>query len=87
MAPDHRRRGLAGRLLAAAEDRLASLGAVRLQAIVVGSDPRAAGFWRDSHWHEQSDRLRFTGGYPSPAWFDDHRRFGVLQAPETTVIM
>ncbi len=62
VAPDHRRRGLAGRLLAAAEDRLASLGAFRLQAIVVGSDPRAAGFWRASHWHEQTDRLRFAGG-------------------------
>lgn len=62
VAPAHRRRGVAGRLLAAAEDRLASLGAVRLQAIVVESDKRATGFWRASHWQEQTERLRFTVG-------------------------
>jgi hypothetical protein len=49
-------------LLAAAEERLAALGAVRLQAIIVGSEERATGFWRTSHWHEQADRLRFTSG-------------------------
>lgn len=62
VAPAYRRRGLAGRLLAAAEERLAGLGAVRMQAIVVGSDERATSFWRASHWHEQADRLRFTNG-------------------------
>jgi hypothetical protein len=49
------------RLLAAGE-RLAALGAVRLQAIIAGSDERATGSWRASHWHEQADRLRFTSG-------------------------
>lgn len=60
--PDHRRRGLAGRLLSEAERRLADLGARRLQAIVVESDPRATAFWRTSDWNEQLERLRFVKG-------------------------
>ena len=60
--PDHRRRGLAGRLLSEAEMRLADLGARRLQAIVVESAPRATGFWRASDWSEQVERLRFVKG-------------------------
>lgn len=60
--PDHRRRGLAQRLLSEAERRLADLGARRLQAIVVESDARATGFWRASDWSEQVARLRFVRG-------------------------
>ena len=62
VAPTHRRQGLARRLLAAAETRLASLGATRMQAIVVQTDSRATGFWRATPWTEQEERLRFTGG-------------------------
>jgi ribosomal protein S18 acetylase RimI-like enzyme len=62
VAPDSRRRGLGNRLLEAAEDRLAALGAQRLQATVVETDERATGFWRASGWEQQADRLRFVKG-------------------------
>lgn len=62
VSPARRRQGLAGRLVAAAEQRLAGLGAIRYQAVVVATDPRATGFWRASGWREQAERLRFTKG-------------------------
>jgi ribosomal protein S18 acetylase RimI-like enzyme len=62
VAPALRRQGLGRRLVGAAEERLAALGAVRLQAIVVESEPLATGFWRASAWDEQTERLRFTSG-------------------------
>ncbi len=62
VAPAHRRRGLGRQLLGAAEARLAAVGANRLQAIVVESEPGAMGFWRDSGWGQQADRARFVRG-------------------------
>jgi ribosomal protein S18 acetylase RimI-like enzyme len=62
VTPDRRRGGLATALLRAAEERLATLGATRLQAIVVESDTRATGFWRATDWTEQTERLRFVRG-------------------------
>jgi ribosomal protein S18 acetylase RimI-like enzyme len=62
VAPDHRRHGLGRRLVEAAEARLASVGAARLQAIVVESDPLATSFWRAIRWDEQAERLRFVKG-------------------------
>ena len=62
VAPSHRRQGLGRRLVAAAEERLAEAGAVRLQAIVVGSDARATAFWRSTGWERQVDRGRFVTG-------------------------
>jgi ribosomal protein S18 acetylase RimI-like enzyme len=62
VSPSHRRQGLADQLLLRAEERLAELGAVRLQAIVVESDPPAVGFWRNSGWEQQIKRLRFVKG-------------------------
>jgi ribosomal protein S18 acetylase RimI-like enzyme len=62
VAPELRRRGLGRRLVSEAENRLAALGAVRLQAIVEESEPLATGFWRASAWHEQAERLRSTSG-------------------------
>ena len=62
VAPDRRRTGLARRLLAAAEDRLAALGGRRTQAIVVATDADAVGFWSASGWERQADRLRFVRG-------------------------
>ena len=44
------------------EKRLAEAGALRLQAIVVETDPRATGFWRATAWEEQVARLRFVKG-------------------------
>jgi ribosomal protein S18 acetylase RimI-like enzyme len=60
--PRHRRQGLARQLLSEAESRLTKLGAKPMQAIVVASDQRAAGFWTTSGWDEQVDRLRFVKG-------------------------
>jgi ribosomal protein S18 acetylase RimI-like enzyme len=62
VAPSHRRRGLGTVLVNAAVKRLRTLGAVRLQAIVVETDLQATGFWRASDWREQVARLRFTLG-------------------------
>jgi ribosomal protein S18 acetylase RimI-like enzyme len=60
VAPDFRRRGLASQLVEQAERRLGDLGAVRLQATVVGTNPRATGFWRAGSWSENVGQLRFT---------------------------
>ncbi len=62
VATGHRRGGLGRRLVAVAEKRLAEAGAVRLQAIVVETDPRATEFWRAAGWEEQVARLRFVKG-------------------------
>jgi ribosomal protein S18 acetylase RimI-like enzyme len=62
VAPWHRRLGLGTRLLHAAEARISTTGAVRLQAIVVDTEPTAVGFWRASGWEQQENRLRFVKG-------------------------
>jgi ribosomal protein S18 acetylase RimI-like enzyme len=60
VAPDHRRRRLANRLLGEAEKRLREAGAVRLQAIVVDTDEQAVRFWQASEWEQQTGRARFV---------------------------
>jgi ribosomal protein S18 acetylase RimI-like enzyme len=62
VAPSHRRKGLGRRMLDQAEERLSAAGAVRLQAIVVETDPQAVGFWHASRWEQQVHRLRFVKG-------------------------
>lgn len=62
VAPGQRRRGLATRLLRAAEARLAGVGATRLQAIAVDVDEQAIGFWATSGWTRQVERARFVKG-------------------------
>jgi ribosomal protein S18 acetylase RimI-like enzyme len=58
--PDERRHGLGRQLVQRAEARLAAVGAVRSQAIVVETDQRAVAFWRASGWEQQAERLRFV---------------------------
>ncbi len=58
----HRRLGLGGHLLRAAEDRLWRAGAVRAQAIVVEHETEALSFWQSSGWERQVERLRFVKG-------------------------
>ncbi|MHB1445451.1 MAG: GNAT family N-acetyltransferase [Acidimicrobiales bacterium] len=60
--PDHRRSGLGGRLLCAAEAALEARGCRRSQAIVVDRDTRAMGFWSSTEWHSQDHRRRFVRG-------------------------
>ena len=62
VAPAYRRNGLGRQLLQVAEERLAGLGAVRLQATVVETDDLATSFWQASGWEQQAARLRFTKG-------------------------
>ena len=62
VARTHRRQGLARRLLAAAESHLSEVGAARIQAVVVETEPLATGFWRASGWEQQHHRLRFVTG-------------------------
>jgi ribosomal protein S18 acetylase RimI-like enzyme len=62
VAPAHRRQGLGGQLLAAAERRLAASGAHRLHAIVVGSESGAVSFWESTDWEHQDGQRRFTKG-------------------------
>ena len=62
VTPSHRRQGVAARLLAHAESRLVTVGAVRLQAIVVETEPLAVGFWTATGWERQVERLRFVKG-------------------------
>ena len=62
VSPAHRRQGLGRMLLAEAENRLRSLGARRMHAIVVGTDPRATAFWHVTVWEHQHDQQRYTSG-------------------------
>ena len=43
--PEERRRGIAALLVGRGEQRLRALGCRRIQALVVGTDGRAAAFW------------------------------------------
>ncbi len=56
---DHRRQGIATRLLAEGERRLRARGAIRLTAIVAEDDPAALGFWQAAGYVRQRDRARF----------------------------
>jgi ribosomal protein S18 acetylase RimI-like enzyme len=62
VVPSERRHGHGRRLVQQAEARLAEVGAVRSQAIVVETDRRAVDFWRASGWDPQAERLRFVKG-------------------------
>jgi ribosomal protein S18 acetylase RimI-like enzyme len=58
--PARRRRGVATALVHAGERRLRNLGAVRLTAIAVSTEPGATGLWRALGYEQQSDRNRFV---------------------------
>ena len=58
--PAWRRRGVATALVRAGEERLRSLGAVRLTAIAVASDREAVGLWTAAGYERQADRSRFV---------------------------
>jgi hypothetical protein len=59
VSPDHRRHGLARELVREGEQRLRTLGAVRLTAIVADENPAAMSFWRAAGYQQQEHRARF----------------------------
>jgi ribosomal protein S18 acetylase RimI-like enzyme len=58
--PDHRRRGLASRLVREGETRLRKRGAARLDAIVASDDAAAMSFWGAAGYERQLSRSRFV---------------------------
>ncbi|HEX6538370.1 MAG TPA: GNAT family N-acetyltransferase [Candidatus Dormibacteraeota bacterium] len=58
--PQHRREGVARRLLSEGARRLRARGATRLTAIVVADDVAAMAFWRSEGYEEQARRARFV---------------------------
>jgi ribosomal protein S18 acetylase RimI-like enzyme len=61
--PDHRRRGLATRLVREGEKRLRERGAVRLDAIVVADELAALSFWKAVGYDRQNERSRFVRNF------------------------
>jgi ribosomal protein S18 acetylase RimI-like enzyme len=61
--PDHRRHGLATRLVREGETRLRDRGAVRLDAIVTADEPAAMSFWHAVGYQRQLDRSRFVRNF------------------------
>jgi ribosomal protein S18 acetylase RimI-like enzyme len=61
--PDHRRCGLATRLVREGEKRLRDRGAVRLDAIVAADEVGAMSFWRALGYENQHDRSRFVRNF------------------------
>ena len=58
--PEHRRRGIAGRLLDEGERRLRARGAARGTAVVLDDDDVALGFWAHARYERQIGRARFV---------------------------
>jgi ribosomal protein S18 acetylase RimI-like enzyme len=54
--PGHRRKGIALKLVARAERRIAALGGRRISSIVVDGDEHAVAFWRAAGY-ERDDRV------------------------------
>jgi ribosomal protein S18 acetylase RimI-like enzyme len=61
--PEHRRRGLATRLVRQGEVQLRERGAIRLSAIVAGDEPSAPNFWSAAGYTRQAQRLRFVRNF------------------------
>lgn len=57
--PSYRRRGIARALVAAAEERLAARGALRVSALVEHDHPWAVGFW-DSIYEPDPRMIRYV---------------------------
>jgi ribosomal protein S18 acetylase RimI-like enzyme len=62
--PAHRRRGLATTLVRAGDERLRSLGAHRLNAIVESEEDDAMAFWASAGYELQTARSRFVKNIP-----------------------
>jgi len=58
--PEHRRRSVASRLVAAGEERLQRHGCRRITALVLRDEPHAVGLWRAVGYDERPDMVRFV---------------------------
>jgi len=58
--PEYRRRGIAGRLVAAVEARLRELGAERITSLVFAEEPGAAAFWRAAGYEPDPATERYA---------------------------
>jgi GNAT superfamily N-acetyltransferase len=65
VAPAHRRKGAARRLVAEGEAQLLRVGARRLSVIAVAGDPRAAPFWTAVGYVTQAGRQRLVKNVPA----------------------
>lgn len=60
VSPAHRRRGIASRLLALADERLAALGAERLHAMVLDDNELGQSIWRAAGYVRQEEWSRWV---------------------------
>lgn len=60
VAPDHRRQGIAGRLVIAAEAHLRARGAARVSALVARDDPAALALWAACRYRDEPSTGRFV---------------------------
>jgi ribosomal protein S18 acetylase RimI-like enzyme len=60
VSPEHRRKGLATKLLEEGERRLRERGAIRLTAIAADEEDGAMAFWRVAGYERQEHRARFV---------------------------
>jgi ribosomal protein S18 acetylase RimI-like enzyme len=74
--PEHRRRGIARALVAAAERWLLDQGAQRVTALVEQERPWAVEFWRAAGYHVDPHMARFVRNIPNDA---QDRQAGVIR--------
>ncbi|MFC3993582.1 GNAT family N-acetyltransferase [Actinoplanes siamensis] len=60
VAPDRRRAGVGGRLIAAAEERFRSLGGTRVDAVVLDANERAHAIWSAYGYRRQGEWSRWV---------------------------
>ncbi|GIE67648.1 GNAT family N-acetyltransferase [Actinoplanes palleronii] len=60
VAPRHRRAGVGGRLITAAEERFRSLGGTRADAMVLDANAGAHGIWARHGYHPQAEWSRWV---------------------------
>ncbi|MBE1489061.1 GNAT family N-acetyltransferase [Plantactinospora soyae] len=64
VAPEHRRQGIAGSLVAAAEDRCRRLGGIRVDAMVLDDNETAHRAWRSAGYRRQAEWSRWIKPMP-----------------------
>jgi ribosomal protein S18 acetylase RimI-like enzyme len=65
VAPEHRRQGVAGALIEAAEDRCRRLGGIRIDAMVLDDNETAHRAWRSRGYQRQAEWSRWIKPMPA----------------------